>query len=236
MSTNKYTECYIAFLDILGFKELVKDSSCSDIIDIFKTFNHKPISEAYLGNDGIVSKSTVDALKMKVMSDSICLYINVKVPDALMCILASCIMMQFELLSRPTPIFLRGAITLGDVYAEKDITFGPGLTSAYLMEENNTKYPRIILTKEVLSNIDCSNPTKERIVNTFAFKDFDAFYALNYFNLIASVGGKLYENIALRVNNVLDTTTDSSIREKYLYFEKKLREKVEPFMRDMKNN
>ena len=85
MSTNKYTESYIAFLDILGFKELVKDSYCSDIIDIFKTFNHKPISEVYLGNDGIVSKSTVDALKMKVMSDSICLYINVKVPDALMC-------------------------------------------------------------------------------------------------------------------------------------------------------
>lgn len=235
MDTYEYTECYIAFLDMLGFKNFVNDNSCNGIIEIFHTFNHKPISEAYLGIESIVSKSTVDELKIKVMSDSICLYIDAKVPDALMCLFMSCSLLQFELLDHSTPIFLRGAIVLGEIYTDNDITFGPGLTSAYLMEENNAKYPRIILTKEVLSNIDCSD-SKKNIVNTLVFKDFDAFYAINYFNLIASVGGELYENIALSVNNVLDTTTDNSIREKYLYFDKNLSEKVEPFIRNKKNN
>lgn len=35
----EYTECYIAFLDMLGFKELVYKSFCNDINEIFKTFN-----------------------------------------------------------------------------------------------------------------------------------------------------------------------------------------------------
>lgn len=235
MKTYEYTECYIAFLDMLGFKKLVNDNSCNDIIEIFDTFNHKPIRDEYLGDDSVITKSTVDNLKMKVMSDSICLWIDAKVPDALMCIIMACIMLQFKLLYRSTPIFLRGAIVQGKIYANKDIIFGPGLTGAYLMEENNAKYPRIILTREVLSNIDCSDSIKEHKIRSLIFKDFDAFYATNCFYVIASVDKKVYEKIASQVDYILDTIMDSSIREKYLYVDKKLKEKVEPIIRKTKN-
>lgn len=163
---------------------------------------------------------------MKVMSDSICLYIDTKVPDALLCILMSCMQMQFDLLKYDTPIFLRGAIIRGDIYANQDVTFGPGLTNAYLMEEKNAKYPRIILTKEVLSNTYRNDLEKEHILYTTIFKDFDAFYAVNYFGLLSTADEEIYQNIEHTIDCVLDTTTDSSIREKYLYFERKLRERV----------
>lgn len=226
MDTYEYTECYIAFLDMLGFKELVYKSLCNDIYEIFKTFNRKPISEAYRGNKNIISKNTTDALKMKVMSDSICLYIEKKIPDALLCILMSCMQMQFDLLKFTTPILLRGAIIRGKIYAEKDVTFGPGLTDAYLMEENNAKYPRIILTKEVLSDTYCVDSDKEHILYETIFRDFDAFYAVNYFSLVSTADKAIIKNILSTVNNILDTTTNNSIREKYLYFDRKLRERT----------
>lgn len=225
MGTYEYTECYIAFLDMLGFKELVKVSSCNDIIEIFKTFDKKPISEAYLGNKVLVGKDTTDALKMKVMSDSICLYIDIMVPQALLCMLMACMQMQMYLLERSKPIFLRGAIIRGKIYAEKDVTFGPGLTDAYLLEEKNAKYPRIILTKDLLKYIELDTEN-DSILKAVTFKDFDALYAVNYYSLISSANKETYDNIVRTVNHVLDTSIDSSIREKYLYFERNLREIV----------
>lgn len=163
---------------------------------------------------------------MKVMSDSICLYIDVKIPNALPCIIASCMEIQYDLLNCDTPIFLRGAITRGDIYAEKDVTFGPGLTESYLMESNNAKYPRIILTKKILEYIECSNYEEECLYKSMVFRDFDAFYAVNYFKLIYS-NKATYESIIDKINYVLDTTTDNSIREKYLYIERILRQRTE---------
>lgn len=222
METNQYTQCYVAFLDMLGFKNLVAESSCSDIIEIFKVFKRMPISGVYLGSKSVLSQNTAEALKMKVMSDSICLYIDVNIPNALLCILASCMQIQYDLLNCATPIFLRGAITRGDIYAEKDVTFGPGLSEAYLMEANNAKYPRIILTKEILRYIECSNYEEESVLKSIIFRDSDAFYAVNYFKLVCS-NKVTYESIIDKINYVLDTTTDNSIREKYLYIERKLR-------------
>ena len=106
------------------------------------------------------------------------------------------------------------------------MTFGPGLTNAYLMEEKNAKYPRIILTKEVLLNTYRNDLEKEHILTTAVFKDFDAFYAVNYFGLISTAVEEIYQNIEHTIDYVLDTTTDSSIREKYIYFERMLRERV----------
>lgn len=34
----EYRDCYVAFLDILGFKELIKTSECSDIFNLSLTF------------------------------------------------------------------------------------------------------------------------------------------------------------------------------------------------------
>ena len=38
----EYTQYYLAFLDLLGFKEIVKNRSCSEIVNIFEEIK-KPI-------------------------------------------------------------------------------------------------------------------------------------------------------------------------------------------------
>ena len=32
----EYTQYYLAFLDLLGFKEIIKNRTCSEIVDIFE--------------------------------------------------------------------------------------------------------------------------------------------------------------------------------------------------------
>lgn len=157
-----------SFLDMLGFKKLINDSPCDKIAEIFAQFsNKKPLKTAYLGNRNIISEDTADALKMKVMSDSICFYIDVNVTNALLWLIMSCMEFQYELYQNEMPIFLRGAIVRGNLYVEKDTMFG------------NAK-------------------------------------------LLMSGNKAIREKVKRRIKYMLDMTIDNSIREKYLYLEKRL--------------
>ena len=126
----------------------------------------------------------------------------------------SCSIFQYKLIQHSSPVLLRGAIVLGDIYAEGDITFGPGMTQTYLMEENNAKYPRIILTKETL-NYGKKNIVQvtEKHIDDLVFCDFDT---------LAETNGERLKKILDHVEVVLESTIDISIREKYLYVKKKL--------------
>lgn len=227
MDKAEYTECYIAFLDMLGFKNLISHGSCDEIAGIYaKFYNKKPMQAVYLGDRNIISENTTEKLNMKVMSDSICFYIDVNEPDALLCIIMSCIMFQYTLYQNDPPIFLRGAIVRGNLYVNQDITFGPGLTQAYLLEENNAKYPRIILTKEILKFIDENSEKNDidyaSILKLIVFRDDDAFYAVDNAKLLMSGDKAIREKVKRKIKYMLDTTIDNSIREKYLYLERRL--------------
>lgn len=224
MGNREYSKCYIAFLDMLGFKSIIGKSVCEDICTIFDNIK-KPFSAAYIGEKALISEESVKSLNIKVMSDSICFYIDTKCTNALLTLLMTCAMFQINLIQLSTPILLRGAIVCGDIYAKQDVTFGPGLTYAYLMEEHNAKYPRIILTNDVLNYArhEDSAFLTNAINSNIIFRDFDAFYALNYLQMLARIERKIFKQICQQVEHTLDTTTDESIREKYLYLEKILK-------------
>ncbi|MCM1500914.1 MAG: hypothetical protein NC124_20845 [Clostridium sp.] len=229
MEKVEYAECYIAFLDILGFKKFIADNSCDEIAKVFARFsNRKPLKAAYLGNKIIISENTANELKIKVMSDSICFYIDVNLPNALLCIIMSCMNFQYDLYKNNIPIFLRGAIVRGHLYANKDIIYGPGLTQAYLLEENNASYPRIILTGEtlqfVVDNNENSDVDYRSILKSILIRDDDAFYAVNCIKMLFDGDQATYENVENQIKYMLDTTVDGSIRDKYLYLQRKLRQ------------
>ena len=41
---KSYSDCYIAFIDILGFKEMVTNHSCNDIYDLYRRRMIKPMT------------------------------------------------------------------------------------------------------------------------------------------------------------------------------------------------
>jgi len=227
METTGYTECYIAFLDILGFKNLVnrQDKSCNDIVNIYKLLmdhvNQLSNNYDYEYNDGY---KVLKDVKFKIMSDSICLYIKKDIPDSLAGLVLMCSCIQGVLLELKFLVLVRGAITVGNIYAQDDITFGPGLTAAYLMEEKNAKYPRIIMTRQVYESGE--NNLKDFDIEFYhylAYEDYDKFLCVAI-TLKHGTAKTLFENAYKQIREVLDTTTDDSIRNKYLYLENVIRE------------
>ena len=76
---REYQNCYIAHLDLLGFKELINENPpCEKIAEIFDEVNTQ--YDVCLNKEKLVPENS---LHYKVMSDSICIYITVDVPNAL---------------------------------------------------------------------------------------------------------------------------------------------------------
>lgn len=147
-----YTECYVAFLDILGFKNHIDKANFEEIHEIFRTVvEFKP--HQLTKNTNVYSE-----VKVTVMSDSIVVYIDASIEDGFIALTDVCSQIQFKLLNRKTPILLRGGIAKGTLYHKDNILFGQGLTKAYMLENTLAVYPRIIFTEETreeaLNNTD----------------------------------------------------------------------------------
>lgn len=224
---KQYTKCYVAFLDLLGFRNTLINSSCEDILNIFEEINKNPLIKAYRVEEGkTVAIPGPESLNCKIMSDSICFYIEADIQNAFFCLLSCCAIFQAKLLKLATPVLVRGAIVLNDLYAKGDVTFGKGLSQAYELEEKSAKYPRIIFTKETF-DLGVKG-TQEQIqfrMNDFVFCDeVDEYYCVNYLPFLNDIEKSENREYCKKVHNhiiqVLSTTTDSSIRDKYVYLKK----------------
>ena len=220
---REYKECYIAFLDLLGFKDLIADgeSLCEDIAKVFdEIFIEYPVT---IDNE---KRYLIDfnMLKRKVMSDTICLYIDSSITNSLAGLISTCDYLQVRLSRRKKPVLLRGAIIKGEIYAEGDVTFGPGVSKAYLLEEKTAKYPRIILTKDLIDKWETHDFYGKDYVDTYTFRDFDAFYAVDYLYLFYGLDRReaTWRNFKRYVQEKLDKETNLSIREKYLYLDQSI--------------
>lgn len=230
MRKREYTECYIAFLDLLGFKALIEDkeTTCDDIAKVFDEIDKE--CPVYINEE---DRPLMDfsLLKKKIMSDTICLYIDSSVTNSLAGLIATCDYLQVRLSRFETPILLRGAIIKGKIYAEKDTTFGPGVSKAYLLEEKTAKYPRIVLTKNLIDEWETHDFYGKDYVDTYTFRDFDAFYTVDYLYLFYGLdhSKKTWKNFARYVYDKLDKETNFSIREKYLYIEQNIPRAIDKY-------
>lgn len=223
MKEREYKECYIAFLDLLGFKNRIEDkkTSCEDIAKVFDEIDKK--CPVYI-NEEDRPLMEFSLLRKKIMSDTICLYVDSSVNNSLAGLIATCDYLQVRLSRFETPILLRGAIIKGDIYAEGDITFGPGVSKAYLLEEKTAKYPRIILTKNLIDEWKTHDFYGMDYVKTYTYRDFDAFYVVDYLYLFYGLhyGQTTWSKFTRFVRDTLDKETNPSIREKYLYLEQNI--------------
>lgn len=227
--TPNYTTCYIAFLDLLGFKKIIESKQCEEIVQIFSDIKKRKLQNVYVNVNGkcetLIDHDSIQEVKLKIMSDSICFYVNALIPHAFFLLLAICGTFQFAMAKREEPVLMRGGIVLGELYAEGDITFGPGLTDAYLLEEQSAKNPRIIISKETLEEAK-SRIDKEFLgyINEFTHLDEDGYYIIDYLSIFFRNPEKpnapvdFYKHIIA----VLDRETDPSIIEKYLYLKKRI--------------
>lgn len=132
------TEKYVAFLDVLGFKEMVYNSDgkldiyFNTIQTVLNNINEdKPKIEYQLVSDSIILASDL------TKHDFITLLTVIQT------IQAKCAIQN---------IWIRGAISIGSIYfnRQNNIVIGSGLNTAYLLE-TQAKYPRVIIDPKIIS-------------------------------------------------------------------------------------
>ncbi len=134
------------------------------------------------------------------------------------------IMLQNRLYELDKPVLLRGAVAKGDYYCENNVAFGKGMVDAYLYQEHYSRYPRIIVSKDLaqevtdktyISNNDWGNVGKD--IGKLFF-DEDGYYHVD--TLKEYLGGKKHEDSECKkfrglIDRYLNGYYDEGIREKY---------------------
>ena len=228
---EEYKEYYIAFIDVLGFKQMVQEKTCQEIIDIYKSIKSMRVLQKHIedgGTENSVPFIPHADINIKIMSDSVCIYIRADISSSLFQLIFICMDFQSRMLELDPPILIRGAIAKGNLYSDGDIVFGPGFVQAYVMEEKNASVPRIIITKEIVDDYNRAfpeMPVEMPVPSNMLNRDYDAFYYVEYISAYGITNrekmGK-YEELYNYIEKVLNSTTDDSIRNKFLYLESKV--------------
>lgn len=144
----EYEDRIIAFVDILGFRDKVDKSKDSDE-ETMKIYNSlKRIHQRKIDNycDSMFNMQSY-GVEVSTFSDSAVISYPNK-GDNLFWIIEDLIHLQFDLFMED--ILIRGALTSGQLYHDKDIVFGPAMNDAYLAESKMAIYPRIIVNEKIL--------------------------------------------------------------------------------------
>lgn len=148
MSVN-YNNRYVAFLDILGFKNMVCESEKNlQILDVINKALDYTRTIQHENYEGEYPMSELGK-QVSVFSDSIVISYKMETGGAGFNVLVDLIYICNDLLS--LGILVRGGVTIGQLIHEDNKCFGPAMVEAYRIETKIAKYPRIIIDPEVIT-------------------------------------------------------------------------------------
>lgn len=242
-SDIKYEKRLVAFIDILGFKEIVKQSETDiskieliySVLDYLKNWEVPEKWDLRLveieedaQKRGVENFDISDKTNITAFSDSI--VVSVKVDDNIN-EMASTLIINLTYIGAillEKGILFRGGLTVGNlIHKENGTVFGQGLIDSYQLESNNAKYPRIILSNKLLRELNYPIETKRdrypyhQYVDRFS-DGCVGFHQMIYYQVIESwtemTEGKLIESLE-KVRKVIVAGLDATF-EKPDVFEK----------------
>ncbi|MDV0441739.1 hypothetical protein [Methanorbis furvi] len=180
-------KCIIAFLDLLGATKLILgDDSQEQNLNKMRGIYDEVIA---LQKDNNPNFRKFQTVQFKIFSDNIVfvqeLTTNktdpVDIIEGLFRISGVVSdLLYYALIERGW--MFRGAIACGDVYLDSDMIWGKGLVDAYNAEQNISIYPRVIITDELIHEVQTS---KSEVVIFLKFEqDFDGIYYLDFLTLM----------------------------------------------------
>lgn len=191
MTKIEYTQRVVAFIDILGFKNLIKpQEKLQGIYDTFLilTSQHHGVwaLENALKNPKsshlpIIPQGTA---KLSVFSDNFLLSVPENNAQAILSLLIIVSGLQNSLLNS-SGIACRGAIHCGElIHGESpyggNIIFGPAVIHAYELEQSVASYPRVVLSDafiKTLKNLELFSICLEKHLIK---RDGDGLFFVNY--------------------------------------------------------
>ena len=144
MDEMLYREKYVAFIDLLGFSNLVRASAES-------AAKQDAIVEAIGRLKDTACCNPATDLVITYFSD--CLVISSsRTPAGLVGMLQSIKTIAENLLV--VDVLVRGGLTLGSIHHDTQFMFGPGMLAAYDMERCEAKHPTILISPQVKADVD----------------------------------------------------------------------------------
>lgn len=205
---TNYSNSYIAFLDILGMKNLV-NQSYTDLRTIFNAVESGKELYSQMKVPGGTPFIDKDHLKITIMSDALVLSINSDIDRAFSKLIgfsSYLIIRLLQVLERP--IFLRGGITKGTIFHNDNIVFGPGLVDAYNLENDVAKSMRCIISPNLNDDITVQTYLSREGCALITDQE-DGLFFINYLSL--EIKDHL-NNVAIEI---IESDVNDNIKDKY---------------------
>lgn len=233
-----YENRITAFIDILGFKEIIKQSETDKTkIEILNStllylktweipkqwnLNFVEIEES-VQKKGVEKFNIENKTHTTTFSDSIVVSVKVEndnINEMLSTLVANLSLIGAELIQKG--ILFRGAITIGNlVHNDNGTVFGSALIEAYELESKCAKYPRIILSNKLINELKYPEPSEkdEYLYHQYFQRYSDGcvgFHQMIFFQVMKSWGvmnGRLKDSLdAVRkvIINGLDSSFEST--------------------------
>lgn len=207
--TYSYGERFVAFLDIIGFRDIISQSTppCPQISVeqiLYALDLPKPAEEGKLiiGNVGDISKS---GHKISQFSDSV--IISTEPSNAgLLHLINHVEKIAFNFLK--LGFLCRGGIAKGLLYHENKIAFGQAMLDAYDLEHDEAIYPRVIFHEKVEEHMLRMEGGEGTIIKRMIIKYQERYmvHILREFAFALSLPGKggEWEKLYLLIKNHLN--------------------------------
>ena len=243
-----YRRCLCTYVDVLGFREMVKQSAQSDDARSRIHFILQTFPQSYSSSPGVLGDEirTEPYRIIRNFSDLIIRIIPLtdrilykdgssRLQEASEQIVHEGIDLcgaQFHLFANG--ILVRGGMTIGDIYWDDNEVFGPALVHAYDLERNLAHYPRIVIDPEVIGHLSRKNdkPNPPFTWHTYFRQDFDGMWFADYLGfIVAQAHPRMIHNKEgyrpqfekfrhSLMSNLKNETSNINIRAKHLWMAK----------------
>jgi len=226
-----YEQRIIAFVDILGFENIVDKCSEKTINSILSTprdyFKSQPV-EKYKN------------IQISIFSDSIIISFIYTEEQAVYNLLLDFMNILIKFIEKE--VICRGYISKGEVIHDENMLFGPGFIEAYKMEKK-MNFPRIGFSDEIYQiglkyhDKNISNGLNDNFLKSLFIKDEDGLYYVDYFSTpISSVRNVIQINrkeyLTKLLNIIVKGLADKDINVvwKYIWMKHKFEKVLDYFI------
>ncbi|MBC53514.1 MAG: hypothetical protein CMQ34_06705 [Gammaproteobacteria bacterium] len=186
----KYENRVVAFIDILGFRSLLSETTDSKDNDVESKIEeivsaYQAIKEIFVVDESMEKSGISMSKKVSIFSDCVVVSFKAEEPGEVYYTLLDIKHLIMQLVYRK--ILCRGAVSIGKFIHTDDYLFGPALVEAYTLESKAAMYPRVILDRDIIEagldnrSMDHPKSHEETYIESLLGQDSDGMYYIDYF-------------------------------------------------------